>query len=161
MHFETTTSTITTVRLLTAQMRLMALKRAVFARPKMSENSGCRWLTYWAAAGVLSVRRRELWRLANEVRCGWGLSGSRWLALAGSDWGAGLCGLEQSWSTLVIAVRSAEFLPIGDHWRSRLAALWLAIAGEVGLLFSCRKCGSNCNCSTKWPHFYTFATSCR
>jgi hypothetical protein len=46
MHFETTTSTITTVRLLTAQMRLMALKRAVFARPKMSENSCRRRLTY-------------------------------------------------------------------------------------------------------------------
>jgi hypothetical protein len=68
MHFETPTSTITTVRLLTAQMRLMALKRAVFARPKMSENSGRRRLTY--RVGVLSVRRCELQWMASEVRCG-------------------------------------------------------------------------------------------
>jgi hypothetical protein len=59
MHFETTTSTITTVRLLTVQMILMALKRAVFSRPKMSENPSRRRLTYRAAAGVLSVRRCE------------------------------------------------------------------------------------------------------
>jgi hypothetical protein len=70
MHVEATTSTITTVRLLTAQMRLMALKKAVFARPKMSENSGRRRLTYQAAAGVLSVRRCKLRQMASEVRCG-------------------------------------------------------------------------------------------
>jgi hypothetical protein len=47
MHFETTTSTITTLHLLTAQMRLMALKRAYLhdgkLRPPQADLSGSGW----------------------------------------------------------------------------------------------------------------------
>jgi hypothetical protein len=35
----------------------------------------------------------------------------------------GRCGLEQSSSTLAIAVRSAKLVLVGVHWRSSLAAL--------------------------------------
>jgi hypothetical protein len=48
---------------------------------------------------------------------------------------------------LAIAVRSAELVLVGDHWRSRLAALCSAIAGEGDSLLSCCKRVSNCNCS--------------
>jgi hypothetical protein len=61
---------------------------------------------------------------------------------------------------LAIAVRLAELMLGGDHWRSRLAALRSAIAGEVGSLVSCRKRDSDCNCSSRGPHFYTFGASC-
>jgi hypothetical protein len=68
--------------------------------------------------------------------------------------------LEQSWSTLAIAVQSAELVLVGDHWRSRCAALWSVIAGEVDSLLSCCKCDSDSNCRTRGPRSYTFAASC-
>jgi hypothetical protein len=84
------------------------------------------------------------------------------LASAGGDWGAGRCGLEQSWLTLAVAVQSAEFLVLGNHWGSRIAPLWLEIAGDVGLLFpSSSKRDSNCNCRVRVTLQLTVSQSVR
>jgi hypothetical protein len=42
-------------------------------------------------------------------------------------------------------MRSVKLVLVGESLRSRLASLWLVIAGQVGLL-SCCKHGSDCVC---------------
>jgi hypothetical protein len=145
----------------------MALKRAVLVRPK---NAG------------------ELWpQTAGLAGSGWDLASLAMRAAATGDWGAteifpAVAGWLRRAATgkpaeLLCIDRSmragaelvdagdtgamAKLMLVGDHWRSRLAALWSAIAGEVGSLLSCRKRDSDCNCSTRGPHFYTSAASCR
>jgi hypothetical protein len=50
---------------------------------------------------------------------------------------------------------------VGDRWRSRLAALWSTIAGQVDLLLSCCKRDRDCDCHARELRFCNFTASYR